>query len=1318
MKFLLSFTLTHSKRLLSIAVFTALYGPAFSQIKSPAPIMPSANDISLGNFTELPASLNTGIPNISIPLYTLQANTISVPITISYHAAGVKPELHPSWTGLNWSLGAAGSISRTVNGAPDEWDSPNSTTPQRGYYFTHGRNTRSDWASTSYLQSYNVNDLGYDIAPDMFQFSFPGHSGKFFLDDAGNWQIQCDRPVKVIFNNNDFIHPFAQTFLTSYWDRGTTTFNKFTIIDEYGIQYVFGEPDAIEYSDDLVAADGRAFLASSWQLRRIISADGIDVVEFNYERSPFQSFIYRNVANNRVVGYNNGIMDPGCTSFYYGMTTAGKITSPVYLKSIGYARKNLRIDFGISKSDELSYTQQDYGAAVNSVYGTSPGDLSDILDYLDFPYYSSHPYSIGRNGRFIWFKLDNMNIVNTQSNTTIRSVIFNYNNVSTQRLKLLGLDYKDQNSATAQSYSFTYNTTSLPGYLVSRCDHWGYNNGAAGYTSNISNFYQSKEPQLFNAQAGILTDIVYPTGGKTTFEYELNHYGAAVNSGNSTVLDAVNADAGGLRVKKIKAIDNTGLETIKEYYYVKNYTAGANPLTLPTSGILDAMPKYEFVNMNGVDLAGAGFTWTAFSSNPVIPLTLTSTGQHIGYSEVVEKNGDGSYTIYKFTNHDNGYGDDNAVNAWNRSQVPYIPRSSHDFERGRPKEKNMFNAAGAPVQSEVYEYDRISSSTGAAKVIDQAVTSVCPGSAATRGFVSRSAYYLYFYPFVTKKITTTKYENGSLTKAITTTQDFTYTNRLPKTIILTGSKAEELRTENFYAQDFSGTAPYNIMVQKNMIAFPIQSDAYRAGSLTKRIKTEYASWGNGGIYPQYVKEQIGANALETSMQVNSYDANGNITQQTPRNGLKESYLWGYNKTLPIAQAVNANANEIFFTSFEEGSGWDGSLTAYDNTRSHSGNYSGRIDKPTSGEQTSMSTNWLAVSLPVATKYRYSAWVYSNGPSVELFLFMKRTGETGYFSYVDAVPTSTTGQWVHLEKEFLVPADVTQLNIRLDNNGSGSVWFDDIRLLPSAARMNSFTYDPLVGMTTSSDANDRIAYYEYDAFQRLLRIRDDNRNIIKQLDYQYKAPWYSTPNWQPTGNYRCINNSGTREREEIDNTPQSDTYHNKRWVFHENNCTVCPGAPNYQNSGDPFCETTPQNGNYTGWLVQNQIDVNPCSPTYGQTNPNPPKTYNENACPLPVLGTYVQLTLTNYYTDWYDNSVYADVNINIWNDANGTIPLTPPSPLLVHYIQDDSYANYYHQYVNCSASTQMVWSAAPVYSEVEGHSWYYSLWWSNDYQVIY
>ena len=59
---------------------------------------------SLGKYGDFPISYNTGIPQISIPIYTAKAGSLSLPISLSYHASGLKVEEYASWAGAGWAL--------------------------------------------------------------------------------------------------------------------------------------------------------------------------------------------------------------------------------------------------------------------------------------------------------------------------------------------------------------------------------------------------------------------------------------------------------------------------------------------------------------------------------------------------------------------------------------------------------------------------------------------------------------------------------------------------------------------------------------------------------------------------------------------------------------------------------------------------------------------------------------------------------------------------------------------------------------------------------------------------------------------------------------------------------------------------------------------------------------------------------------------------------------------------------------------------------------------------------------------------------------
>jgi hypothetical protein len=107
-------------------------------IPNVTPSSPEAS--SLGKYGEWTVSHYTGLPNISVPIYKLKQGNYELPVSLSYHAGGVKLDEVSSWVGTNWTLTAGGAITRTVVGLPDE---------MQGGGFLY-RNQRNNFLQSSY----------------------------------------------------------------------------------------------------------------------------------------------------------------------------------------------------------------------------------------------------------------------------------------------------------------------------------------------------------------------------------------------------------------------------------------------------------------------------------------------------------------------------------------------------------------------------------------------------------------------------------------------------------------------------------------------------------------------------------------------------------------------------------------------------------------------------------------------------------------------------------------------------------------------------------------------------------------------------------------------------------------------------------------------------------------------------------------------------------------------------------------------------------------------------------------------------------------
>lgn len=333
-----------------------------------------------------------GTPNIQLPIYNVtNAGGLSVPISLGYNARGFRPDEHPGWVGSGWSLDAGGVIIRSVKDMPDDYSNSNYYYgANAGFYFCHAMINNASWNQTAFMKTIAETDSSLkDSETDEYSFSFPGGSGKFYMDPSGNWQVKSDKPVKVSFDGSFLNVPFTAPSGTRMLTYGNSkTFSGFTVTDENGNQFVFGgSTDAIEYSIPFFSQNLAEWSAQAWYLTRIIPAHGT-TVNFTYGSGGYVNQMGISMYNNletRSVNSSSGLFNPtpSCSSWDYRSVEAsysGMLVAPVYLSAI--SSSNINVSFRANISNELRYANTVYAWNYTQWQQSTAVDKGDFLPVL------------------------------------------------------------------------------------------------------------------------------------------------------------------------------------------------------------------------------------------------------------------------------------------------------------------------------------------------------------------------------------------------------------------------------------------------------------------------------------------------------------------------------------------------------------------------------------------------------------------------------------------------------------------------------------------------------------------------------------------------------------------------------------------------------------------------------------------------------------------------------------------------------------------------------------------------------------------------
>jgi hypothetical protein len=1107
--------------------------PTQSYINIDLPRTPESQGFEkYGNFA---VSELTGSANISVPLYDLKTRFLDVPISLSYQP-GIKVSQEASWVGLGWDLNVGGRITVETRGAIDnDITSDGHISPtilQTGmqqifdrlgdssnlgiltYACTcfgcyqnpsapHAPGTPDDWGSVNAMAQFGLGE------PDIFRANFMGHSLSFYFDKlTGQLSFLGE---KSLFNIQ-FTKP-ANSFIQNW-----------TITDNLGNQYFFNQQESTSISLTTNATLFGSTAISAWLLTKIVHPSG-DSVVFSYTTfgDSYPAFNW-NASLSETAPYTSG----GSPTF--GVPTASQINDqnavtqhPYYLTKI--ETNNVAVNFKLGSRTDLNGS------------GSKRLDSITVVDKVSNTI--KKKVSFGYN-----YFIANVSGCYVQPSTDAN----NRNNPN--RLKLTSLNINDMNGLNPP-YQFFYSGGYVPSKFSFNQDHWGYFNTTGGYAvcdpqyllpywgtgvtypampSSYMVGHANRDCDPFLMTTMSLDSIIYPTGGSSSFVFEPHQ--SARGTG---------VTGGGLRIKTIRNYSLGKLAGSTDYSYSGGVYMGNIEYVNSTSKVQACQP--------GVPGDPQDEETDVLSTNGAV----NDNDYLVGYPSVAITQNDGNgrtngYTLKTFnvcapayTNGNTGF--NTALPVWpygiqgttdwdalNSASIYYLyaqwsgyaPTPIKQLD-GKLMQEQTFDASGNLLKSVNHYYHQIGYSQKFydIKVRDNTIGSTSHCGAPSDFSFSNGARRFSIFVSPAKSFFTLEdsvielmyngsnfiknkkafqynsyyqpqYEtmyNSDGTQTIAYTQ--TTASLTPNYSLAPEGDALLLQaTKNAHIYDLPveqttihrGTAGDSTIIASkiNIYNLSLPLKVYVAETVTpltfrSQFVPAYYTYTNYPNSPGDDWDSLKQDSHYKLYSTADYSTNNQIKTIHTLQG-NSTYIWDENYNTILAQCSNTDSLNAAFTSFETSATghWTYSQGAV-------------AADPTS--PTGVSAFTLASGVSVVANGLTSSNNY-------VVSYWSKTGASYTVTGSSSVKQGKTiNGWTYFEHTVTGTTSVTI-------SGSGKI--DEVRLYPSTSQMISYTYSPLIGISSQCDADNRITYYFYDSIGRLQWIKDQDGNIIKTIQYHFQG----------------------------------------------------------------------------------------------------------------------------------------------------------------------------------------------------------------------
>ncbi|PUB29625.1 hypothetical protein C8J95_106281 [Elizabethkingia sp. YR214] len=1121
------------------------------------PNIPTSPEVtSLMRYGAIPIGYFTGNIQPSIPIYTIKESGIEIPISLNYSSSGIRLSDQSTWVGLGWNLSPEGQITQEVRGRNDQHESLDKiTTSEYNILYDRFKNlpplgqqkvdkqigTKNINISTNIGNGVNVSCAedppGYQIEPqdpqsallrleegggqpDIYNFNFLGHSGDFYINPDTKEVVQLNKKEEVKF----------EIIFQPYRTIKATTSDGFI--------YYFGAEEVIYYNGNQAMEQYNNY---SYKLTDIITPSG-KKISFEYQDAIYNNIYY--TQNFNLLDYQNYDFLGG-VDFSYSNPSFNNYKSDIkILKRI--TTEDCIITFNLD--DREDFLSSDKKVKKLSSIDISTNSGKKIKSYSFGQSYFAYDETLGM----------------PKDNPIYLS---NNKNAFGKRLKLDSLNeifYKSDgtiDTSSTRTHNFEYNTQrALPSKLSFSKDLWGFFNNSLGkslvpdldyftavgfikpLTPIISSYKENSNNRFSDNTFGdiyLLNKIKYPTGGYTSFYYEPNTFENQfiptqfeVSSSRKNINLNNNGDGGS------KPKNNTYEFTINNTTEVKinnEIFRGIPNSPLATK----AYTYYEMLNNNAsIKLYkvenNTDNLYKIWDLNTILSSAFESSN-YARWNETLNLPS-GKYKLILNINN----------NMYDPSDVYHLAGVISNLEYFLPPTAQIASQVGVRIKS-VENYDPNSS-------LLKKINYKYQGGVLNNRFDIKQN-------FSTENDNRTGYQRVHEAEYYTISgEDYnnlvTYSNVTEEDIdIQMPTKTKGSKTYSFHNFE-NKSYPWFPIVKNPLSGLPVLETTYESGKsiLSKKIQYKdisnnltfisaqalkiyvndspiFLNKNNGNCYPKYYyyitplvqnfiktetinTEEIYSNGKTTAVDSYEYKNNGNL--------LLQRINFGDTSSTTTYQYAHEKGNQYLIDKNMIGIPLQTSVTQKQNDNDPGKTISkSEILYPTSQADANARTSGLALPVSVlgfdlqnpedATKAQTELTydLYDNKGNI-LQYSVKGKPVTVIWGYGQTQPIAKIEGAAYNQVSAYVSAiiaasdaDNTQGTDQSEQALIGALDLFRNNTALSTYQITTYTYNPLIGVTSITPPSGVWEIYKYDSANRLESVKDVNGNLLKEYQYRYK-----------------------------------------------------------------------------------------------------------------------------------------------------------------------------------------------------------------------